>query len=66
MTKVLLYRLAKIESHFQRLAKSKHSGSEAEEKELFVSRHSKKERDAAARKSLRRNHLTEMPDHSEP
>ncbi len=44
VTKVLLYRLAKIEPHFQRLAKSKHSGSEAEEKELFVSRHSKKEK----------------------
>ena len=39
--KALLSRLAKIEPHVQRLAKSKHSGSEAEEKELLVSKHSK-------------------------
>jgi transcription elongation GreA/GreB family factor len=39
--KALLSRLAKIEPHVQRLAKSKHSGSEAEEKELLVSQHSK-------------------------
>ncbi|MEK0438785.1 MAG: hypothetical protein RL444_1877 [Verrucomicrobiota bacterium] len=39
--KALLSRLAKIEPHVQRLAKSKHSGSEAEEKELLVSKASK-------------------------
>jgi transcription elongation GreA/GreB family factor len=39
--KALLSRLAKIEPHVQRLAKSKHSGSEAEEKELLVSKQSK-------------------------
>jgi transcription elongation GreA/GreB family factor len=39
--KALLSRLAKIEPHVQRLAKSKHSGSEAEEKELLVSKNSK-------------------------
>ena len=39
--KALLSRLAKIEPHVQRLAKSKHSGSEAEEKELLVSQASK-------------------------
>jgi transcription elongation GreA/GreB family factor len=39
--KALLSRLAKIEPHVQRLAKSKHSGSEAEEKELLVSKSSK-------------------------
>jgi len=39
--KALLSRLAKIEPHVQRLAKSKHSGSEAEEKELLVSKTSK-------------------------
>ncbi len=43
--KALLSRLAKIEPHVQRLAKSKHSGSEAEEKELFVSKHSKEEKE---------------------
>ena len=43
--KALLSRLAKIEPHVQRLAKSKHSGTEAEEKELFVSRHSKEEKE---------------------
>ncbi|PHX80371.1 MAG: hypothetical protein CK541_00135 [Opitutia bacterium] len=43
--KALLSRLAKIEPHVQRLAKSKHSGSEAEEKELFVSQHSKEEKE---------------------
>jgi transcription elongation GreA/GreB family factor len=43
--KALLSRLAKIEPHVQRLAKSKHSGSEAEEKELLVSQHSKQEKE---------------------
>ena len=43
--KALLSRLAKIEPHVQRLAKSKHSGSEAEEKELLVSKHSKEEKE---------------------
>jgi hypothetical protein len=41
MIKALLYRLAKIEPHFQRLTKSKHFGSEAEEKEFFASQYSK-------------------------
>ena len=43
--KALLSRLAKIEPHVQRLAKSKHSGSEAEEKELLVSKASKEEKE---------------------
>lgn len=43
--KALLSRLAKIEPHVQRLAKSKHSGSEAEEKELLVSKSSKEEKE---------------------
>jgi transcription elongation GreA/GreB family factor len=43
--KALLSRLAKIEPHVQRLAKSKHSGSEAEEKELLVSKTSKEEKE---------------------
>jgi transcription elongation GreA/GreB family factor len=43
--KALLSRLAKIDPHVQRLAKSKHSGSEAEEKELIVSKHSKEEKE---------------------
>lgn len=43
--KALLSRLAKIEPHVQRLAKSKHSGSEAEEKELLVSKISKEEKE---------------------
>jgi len=43
--KALLSRLAKIEPHVQRLAKSKHSGSEAEEKVLFVSKGSKEEKE---------------------
>ena len=43
--KALLSRLAKIEPHVQRLAKSKHSGSEAEEKELLVSKQSKEEKE---------------------
>ena len=43
--KALLSRLAKIEPHVQRLAKSKHAGSEAEEKELLVSKHSKEEKE---------------------
>ena len=43
--KALLSRLAKIEPHVQRLAKSKHAGSEAEEKELLVSKASKEEKE---------------------
>jgi transcription elongation GreA/GreB family factor len=43
--KALLSRLAKIEPHVQRLAKSKHSGSEAEEKQLIVSKGSKEEKE---------------------
>jgi transcription elongation GreA/GreB family factor len=43
--KALLSRLAKIEPHVQRLAKSKHTGSEAEEKELLVSKLSKEEKE---------------------
>ncbi|MGA0028364.1 MAG: GreA/GreB family elongation factor [Opitutales bacterium] len=43
--KALLSRLAKIEPHVQRLAKSKHAGSEAEEKELLVSQASKEEKE---------------------
>jgi transcription elongation GreA/GreB family factor len=43
--KALLSRLAKIEPHVQRLAKSMHSGSEAEEKELLVSKASKEEKE---------------------
>lgn len=43
--KALLSRLAKIDPHVQRLAKSKHAGSEAEEKELVVSQISKVEKE---------------------
>lgn len=43
--KALLSRLAKIEPHVQRLAQSKPTDTEAEEKELFVSQSSKEEKE---------------------
>ena len=43
--KSLIARLAKIDPNVQRLAQSKPTDNEAEEKELFVSKHSKEEKD---------------------
>ena len=43
--KALLSRLAKIDPHVQRLAQSKHTDTEADEKELVVSQSSKEEKE---------------------